>query len=469
MDDQIHIPPARRGFGLGFGARHQVAVYTKGSPKTGTLLLKPQCTEISKWISKPTDCQRITDFIPAEALAPALHNRLLHADTIELVRILPKMLEHMGMEERARLFGAPLSRIASEVWQEMAQTRPQLLDQGFDPKHPRPYFRKLTRPGSDVQVSPQGDDLLFNGVSMEAAAVILPMLFAALAEASRSQAVRAMADALCAAGEDKRFFAPLAEADINRLVITDNRTGQCDDIINNGRTLMIRSVNGPKLRFQGDDFTSSNLHFHPLKNADATPPRNTKKQADAKPEFVRYPSAANDEVVGQLHAIFTAPGKRALLLGADVILGEPNKEIGNYIDFLKAEKENQPLGIDEKVSASGLAFRPLACYTGRFDADGVPEAPFMSLQLGGLKINSPDEVRLKENKSDVFYRGVRVIHLPEPVTISLEQLKALRELQPVLMPVAEDTCVHPIARFQPVRQQRQEMTPRMGDLRAMQR
>ncbi len=43
----------------------------------------------------------------------------------------------------------------------------------------------------------------------------------------------------------------------------------------------------------------------------------------------------------------------------------------------------------------------------------------MSLHLGGLKVKSLDDVGLKEEKSDIFYRGVRVIHLPEAITVQL--------------------------------------------------
>ncbi len=103
---------------------------------------------------------------------------------------------------------------------------------------------------------------------MEATASVLPMLFETMDKNQRAKATLAMAKALQAAGEDKQFFAPLADVDLNRLVITEDKQGACQDIINNGRTIMIRSPNGPRVKFQGDEFTSSNLHFHPLKNAD---------------------------------------------------------------------------------------------------------------------------------------------------------------------------------------------------------
>lgn len=475
--DKIHIAPGKRGFGLGFGAHHQVVVYTEQGPKTGALLTEPHCAALRTW-GEGGDPRSITDIIAPEALMPALQNRLLHSDMIELVRILPTLLEQLSPEIRTVLFDKPLAGVPAAMWKELAGTRPQLQAQGFDPAYPQRYFSALNHAGTGGDVSATRDDLTFNGVSMEAVASVLPMLFDALDIDARVQVARAFAEALHRAGEDKAFFGPLQDVNLNRLVISDAGVGACQDIINNGRTLMIRSSNGPRVRFQNDEYTSSNLHFHPLQNADAAdgPVMNIEGHVDAKPEFVRYHSGAhealckhephldpNRDVVGELHMIYTAKGKRALLLGANVKLGEPNAELGNYIDFLKAKKANQPLEIIDDVSnatevaakavpATELAFHPLACFKGGFSADGLPTAPFMSLHLGGLQVDSAGEVSLKEGKSDVFYRGVRVIHLPEPVTISREQLQALRALQPVLKSVDEETCVHPNGRFQPVQQ-----------------
>ncbi len=64
----------------------------------------------------------------------------------------------------------------------------------------------------------------------------------------------------------------------------------------------------------------------------------------------------NQNTVGQLHAIFVSKGKRALLLGADVQLGEPNAQIGKYIDFLKAKRGSGPLPIiDNAMDAAEVA------------------------------------------------------------------------------------------------------------------
>jgi len=466
----LHVPAANRGFGLGFGAKHQVKVYTEQGPKTGALLKEVECAQIGAWVKNPDDKRAVTDFIPPETFVPALQNRLLHADTIELVALMPKLLEHLSAEDRALFFGAAVARIPQEMWDEIAQTRPSLA---FNPQNPQAYFAPLLDGGTDIRATPE--DVTVNGVSMEITATIFPMLFDALEEKDRAGATIAIAQSLQKAGKDKAVFAPLAEINLNRLVVTDAATGACDDVINNGRTLMIRSKQGPKLRFQGDDYMSSNLHFHPLKSvADdgsiVSDVKNLNGARDDKPEFLRYRDAAHEErcrkdpnidanlnAVGQLHTIYTSQGKRALLLGADVVIGAENPQVGKYIDFLKGKKtslEIIPNAADsadvaaKAVPAHEIVFDPLACYD-KFDTDGLPEAPFMSLHLGGLKVNSAGDIALMDGKSDVFYRGVRVIHLPEPITVSIPQLKALRELQPVLMDIDEATCVHPRQRFQP--------------------
>src|SRR5262249_27970860 len=144
----------------------------------------------------------ITDFIPANELEGALANRLLHADTIDMVRILPKMLEHMPPEERERLFKEPIKHINREIWDELAATRPQLLKQGFSPEAPQAYFSKIFTGGVEERVSDAHDDILFNGVSMEAAVTILPMLFEALDKEDRIKTTKVIAEALHEIGED---------------------------------------------------------------------------------------------------------------------------------------------------------------------------------------------------------------------------------------------------------------------------
>lgn len=472
---RIHVAANKRGFGLGFGGHHQVPVYTENGPKTGALLAESQCASIRQWAAAPEDARAVTDVVPATQLVEALRNLLLHADTIELVRLLPRLLGEMDPRERALLFGEPMARIRPEMWEEVAQTRPQLRRDGFDPREPQGYFRRIMQPEARTQVAESGDDLRFGGVSMEIAAAVLPMAFEAIGPALRLQACQAIGRALRASGDDRAFFAPLGDANLNRLVVVDDKAGPCQDLINNGRTLMIRSPNGPTLRFQGDEFTASNLHFHALKNAEPAegPVKNLDGELDDKPEFLRYRDGEhetlcrkepqrdpNRRAVGQLHAIFNAKGKRALLLGADVELGEANEAFGRYVDFLKTKRNGQPLEIindtddpDEiaakAVAAAVLPFHPLACYSGRFDEDGVPEAPFLSLHLGGLRVGSAGDVGIKEGKSEVYGRGVRVIYLADPITISFEQFKALRALQPVLRAVDDETCVHPRPRFHP--------------------
>ncbi len=478
--NQIHVTAKNRGFGLGFGAKHQVVVYTGKveGPKTSALLTDVQCGEVEKWLNVAEDERSITDLVGAEDLTEALHNRLLHADTIEVVRILPKLLEKMSVDERGRIFVEPIGSIASETLKEIRKTRPHLRKDGFTTKGQQAYFEKLLQSDNKIEIAANGEDIQFNGVSMEALVVMLPGLLLAGDKASQVQTTQIIANAMHAAGEDKIFFGPLEDVNINRVVIVNANKGPCQDGVNNGRTTMIRSLNGPQLKFQGDIYTSSNLHFHPLKNAtqEEGPVMNVDGEKDATPEFLLYKDAAhkklcrknphldpNRNVVGQLHTIYTTKGKRALLLGANVEIGAHNEEFGKYIDLLKKNRAGKPLEIIDDmtdanevaakaVPAGDLIFDPLACYKGRFDVDGVPEAPFMSMHLGGLKVNSENDIGLKEGKSDIFYRGVRVIYLPEAITISREQLKDLRELQPVLKSIDEDTCVHPVGRYQPPKQ-----------------
>ncbi len=478
---QISVSASQRGFGLGFGDEHQIVVYLNG-PKTGALLSDEKCALIGQWVGGQDTCN-ITDHISAEDLTPAVHNRILHADTIELVRVLPKVIEKMSGDERDMFFVQQVDKIPEHIWEEIAKARPQLLEKGFDQKNPKAYFEKLLSNGNGAQISSNKDDIEFNGVSMEIVSFLLPMMFDAQEKTQQIKSTQILTNALNAAGEDKNFFAPLSDANINRLVISDPIIGMCNDGRNNGRTLMITSTEGQKISFQGNKFTSSNIHFHPLQNVNPDDPiKNTKGEVDSKAEFVCYRDSAHEaycrehpeedpnlNVVGQLHTIYTCEGKRAILLGASVVLGEHNEEFGKYIDFLKERKNGQQLEIiqntsdinevaEKAVTMKDIQFNPLACYNGRFDVDGIPEAPFTSLHLGGLKVEDINNPELKDGKSHIFHRGVRVAHLPEPITISPEQLKDLRELQPTLMSIDQETCVQPVGRFQDIKGRLQEKT-----------
>lgn len=481
--EKIHIEPHKREFGLGFGANHQIVVYTGSGPKTGRLLSDEECAEVKAWVESPADKRMISEIIAPETLAKAVHNRLLHMNIIDLARLMPQMLVRFKKEGRVMLFDAPVTKISSAMWKEIADTRPYILEGGLDSSDPRKYFSQLNHNAFaiDIQhhhfhrildgekVEDRCDDITMNGVSMEITATLFPILFEALDEPARDKVTHLLAMALHRCREDKNFFAPLVAPHLNQLRVLDKGQGACVDIINNGRTLMIRSPNGPRVAFQGDHFISRDLHFHPLKNADGSTPRNNIGKDDGKPEFLLYNDAKeearlrdtdldpNHEVVGQLHSIFiTEDKKRALLLGANVTLGEPNKQLGTYIDFLKSKRTDAqgnlaPLAVRETVDASGMTFDPLACFPAPFNVDNVPEAPFMSLHLGGLSLGETvRDVKLKEGKNHVFYSGVRVLHLPDSLTVSPEQLRDLRALQPTLLQIDEATCVHPRQRFQPV-------------------
>jgi len=53
--NKIYIKPANRGFGLGFGAEHQVSVYTEDGPKTGALLPASDAVDIQAWGKSQTE------------------------------------------------------------------------------------------------------------------------------------------------------------------------------------------------------------------------------------------------------------------------------------------------------------------------------------------------------------------------------------------------------------------------------
>jgi hypothetical protein len=57
--NKIHIKPANRGFGLGFGAEHQVSVYTEEGPKTGALVSASDAAYIEAWGKSQTDRRAI--------------------------------------------------------------------------------------------------------------------------------------------------------------------------------------------------------------------------------------------------------------------------------------------------------------------------------------------------------------------------------------------------------------------------
>ncbi len=99
----------------------------------------------------------ITDIIPAEVLFPALQNMLLHADTIELVRVLPKILAHMSDADRAMIFDKPTDHIGQEVWDEISKTRPHILQEGFNKGNPENYFHKLASTHEGAKVAPGGE------------------------------------------------------------------------------------------------------------------------------------------------------------------------------------------------------------------------------------------------------------------------------------------------------------------------
>lgn len=471
---------AKRKFGLGFGSYHQVIVYTEGGPKTGALLTDEHCTAIAKWKADSTDTSSIIQFIPPAALAKALENRLLHLDTVELVRLLPKLLQHMSPQDRAKIFVDPVVGIPTEMWEEIGQTRPHLK---AELTRPAVYFGQLANSNNSIALTQHQsyDDILFNNVSMEATATLLPILFASLQGEQRFAATQAIAEALHASGEDKPFFGPLENPDLNRLVITDTAFDACTDITNNGRTIMVRSKNGQRVAFQGDEYISNDIHFHPLKNVDGNAPLNDAGEQDNKPEFKCYKTAVaemqfrknkymdpNRKMVGQLHSIYVTPdGKRALLLGANVVLGKANSELEKYLTKLRNHLggqrvlprieniEDSPEVFAKSIPAGDVSFNPLACFDKPFNVDGIPEAPFMSLHLGGLKVKSVDAPELMDDGNHAFYRGVRVIYLPEPITISQEQLQTLRELQPTLKVLDENKCVHPRARYQPAQRWRE--------------
>lgn len=497
---ELHVKPNERGTGYGFGDG-MVVVYTKDGPKTGPLLAEVHAAAIAKWANDPTDTRLVTDkdIVEADLLGPAIFNRLLHIDTTELVRLLPKILESMPHDHRELLF-RDVSAVAPAIWEAIAKERPQLVTQGFGSLSTRTeYLTKLWRPGPGTAIASSGNDITFNDVSMELIATILPTLFHELDTPARKQIIESMAKGLHKAHEDKAFFGPLGDPTLNQIVITNPNIGMCEKIGNNGRALMIRSKNGPQLHFQGRGYISDNLHFHPLKNITSrgrlSPVRDSADNPlPAIAEIRSYTDPAhealcktspehdpNKDVVGQLHAVFTAPGNHALLLAADVRVqkGKHNAEFGRYIDFLKEKKQSgkqlQPLTLDEYLVADTIPFNALACFPDSFAQAGIPEAPFMSLHLGGLNVHSLDQVThqqhiaataprmlkasdpvknvvVPEGKSETFFNGVHMVAMQKPVLISPEQLRDLRALQPELYPLDNETAVNPSGRYSPAQE-----------------
>lgn len=160
----------------------------------------------------------------------------------------------------------------------------------------------------------------------------------------------------------------------------------------------------------------------------------------------------NLEAVGELHAIFMhkdqSGQRRALALCAHVKVGEENKGLGTYINELA--KSALPVSKEQPIEPGEIIFNPLQCFNQGSFTDGkpLPEAPFVSLALGSVDIGPDGYAHLKAGSSDIFYRGVNAIHLPDcaSVTISLEQLEVLERAQPVLQIMEPFTNVMPIQR-----------------------
>src|SRR4051812_18805681 len=93
-DRKTQVKRQLDAFGVGFGSspKDQMRLRIASSPKTGSLFQPEQCSAVGAWVDNPSDMRPLTQLIAPEALQDALYNQLIHADIIELVRLLPKVL-----------------------------------------------------------------------------------------------------------------------------------------------------------------------------------------------------------------------------------------------------------------------------------------------------------------------------------------------------------------------------------------
>lgn len=461
-----------RTFGQGFG-NYKVNVYTEDGPKTGPVFDENPtenariCSEIRRWAESPEDTRPLTETgaIALDKLTRGVANRLLHADTLEMLEWL-KDPDFLTKETLELLFSRENMRhFPADSWKAIRESRPHIRPLGS-------FHKSVHNPA-------------MRGDTKEAMTALLPGLFASLAEPARIKVARQIILALHERGKDKEFFAPLADPDFNRLVISrPPQPVAAKTLGSNGRSIQIshQASSDPRptdfsIQFQGKKFYPVQFHFHRTRNLvlgsdgamlTEANVRNTRGKKDGEFEFRLYRNAAekaqaeaspatdkNNEAVGELHAIFMTPKdpktgyKSALALCAHVKLGEKNTALDRYIEPLRAR--NHPLMEGESLALSGQPFSPLECFNhGAFDAQKIPQAPFASLHLGGFDISAEGRVVLKKGKSDVFYRGVEVVHLPEEqsVTLSPEQLETLQKAQPMLayMPLDSKITVKPISR-----------------------
>ncbi len=459
-----------RSFGQGFG-NHKVTLYTETGPKTGRLFERDEDYEtIQRWVDDPTR-KAITNLLPPERLSRAVHNQLLHADMLDLLEMVPDLLTDLPYSDKAHLFSKEnLDRIPAETWSAIRASGRKVPETGFNPYALYNYF------SASGEVDRQQ--------VQEVAAAVLPMLFAALPQQEKNALTHEIAVLLHKQGKDLAFFAPLADRSLNNVIVhhTDAAPLHAARLFNNGRAIQVDPSridlqNGPLyLRFQGKNFYPVQFHFHRNKNLDiSNRPINQVKDStgkqdgalefrlykDRRHELASRNSDPNDEVVGELHAIFMhqdspqegKPAHRtALALCAHVHKGARNWKLDDY--FQPLEGMNRPLAEGEGITRPTMPFAPLeafesGAYDGRknvFAATGLPEAPFASLHLGGVNIDPAGKALLNDGSSDIFYRGVHVVHLPKPITVGVAQLRALQNAQPALSPFVDKVSVRPIAR-----------------------
>lgn len=484
-----------RSFGQGFGP-HKVAVYTETGPKTGDLFADlSDCERIRAW-AEAGAAVPVTQAVPAERLTRAVHNQLLHADMLDLVEMVPALITELSARHRSTLFSASnLGHIPAETWETINASRAHALP-SLQPNALHEYFLCMV-PGSlsELAAAPGSPEQVRRREATEIAAAVLPMLFAALPEPERAAVTAHIAEWMSAQGPEKnrKFFAPLADPNLNKLVI--RRTGATmytEKIFNNGRTLQV--VPGQHvqhrtppytIQFQGKEFRPVQFHFHRNKNIDREglprlPVKDKAGRDDGRLEFKLYRHQGhqtacqsrlskdpNDDIAGELHAIFMhqepesadqKPGhKTALALCAHVqARGRDwrNRVLDHYVEPLRGV--NEPLAEGSGVRpAQTLPFEPLECFTSGaykhkaepFGKDEkLPEAPFASLFLGGIAVDPSGKAVLREDASDIFYRGVHAVHLPKPISISLDQMRILENAQGPLAVLPDDMAVKPIAR-----------------------
>lgn len=468
---------SRRGFGIGFGP-HKIDILQQSAPKTGYLFgdrknNEEVCRRIKDWVSS-ADAPALGEVLSPQQLSAALSNRLLHGDQLQLLEIAAMLESPEGQGARSLLFcNRQLSHIPPELWSVIRKSRPAL------PQDPQKLvsITKSSRVANDQR---------------EAMAALLPVVFEMLTEEEKARAAHMIADMLHVHAKDKSIFEPLIEPELNRLHVANaDELPKTQKISNQGgRSLQINCQEPASLeptafhiRYQGKDFYPVQFHVHRNKgflrdskgNYVYSPTggvwmqpgvTNTDGKPDGQFEYMLYDDAKsrvqagtasrqdpNRHSVGELHAVFMSTpdqsGYRdALALCAHIVLGkEDNPGLSPYIHSLEILR--RPLERDEAVQCS-LPFNPMKCFNhGGFEGvDGLAQAPFASLNLGRAELDGEGRAVLGPGASDIFYRGVHVVHLPDTqsVTISPHQLEVLERAQPVLSPLHERLGVWPIAR-----------------------